>query len=820
MAGTPQDPFLETAARCDVCLDLKRAHLRRQWRKFGRLGPFDVPYRLTVKKLNQTAEDYGCEGCLLIQRAVQAIHGELAEELEKALATSGGKPVEPMEPVQFRNLRLEYLDADDLGRLSLSLSALHPKDVTEAMWNFATWHKDIKTELYTAPSQADPDRPREHRVSTPEYEIYTTFNGTLTDADDYPHWDSIQKRTPQSRNTWSDDAVRWVLSKLDECREGHTLCDLSREHPVLPTRVIDVGENFWDYKADVKLMVTEGGRGEYLCLSHCWGTPDVAPLETTRANFDAHQRAISYRALPSTFRHAIVFARKLHVRYLWIDSLCIIQNDAEDWLKEAGQMADIYQNAKLTLAAAASENSRGGLFRACNPGTRLDGGDGTDPGAAGGIFLRRFSDPAFFKQRSAKDPHGADLVSPLLKRAWVFQERVLSRRVLYFTPLELVLECREATYTESGHDWVDSSVKRRFNAVYSKETPPNAISATWRSLVQDFTALALTRVTDTLPAMAGLAHAVFDGRGPGQHYLAGLWRDSFLSDLLWRRSRNMEGPIRQNTNIPTWSWARTDAPKEYPHAALLSELCSMVDAQCVADDGEGSNFLRIESGHAIISGYLLPATLTGMGVTVEGIPRVAHRAEPDYHWENPPEGVDSAGQIKIGDRLYLLPLVACEGSEEYRVDLQCLILTRQTNDVFRRVGIMDVSLANLLTYHYILEDKEFLVEAIRDHIHLGEELLGDDGLYRREKEGSRGPIWDRTEEQQRRRQHEVVASFLHLCEYGDRREEMPFEKFYGSPHLALLRKQLSEEEARVAEWRRRHESGEDQSHGRQNIKIV
>jgi hypothetical protein len=154
---------------------------------------------------------------------------------------------------------------------------------------------------------------------------------------------------------------------------------------------------------------------------------------------------------------------------------------------------------------------------------------------------------------------------------------MLSPRVLYFTPLELALECREATSTESGHAWADCSVKHSFNTVY-KETAPGVVSAAWRSLVQDYTALALTRVSDTLSAMASLAQAVFGSRNPGDDYLAGLWRDSFIQDLLWKRVMGMAGPIRVNTGIPTWSWARTDAPKKYRHAKTLAEMGCVMDA--------------------------------------------------------------------------------------------------------------------------------------------------------------------------------------------------------------------------------------------------
>src|SRR4051812_22912357 len=83
---------------------------------------------------------------------------------------------------------------------------------------------------------------------------------------------------------------------------------------------------------------------------------------TTRANLEKNKGRILLNTLPRIFREAVLFVRKLNIRYLWIDTLCIIPEDAEDWDKEASQMADIYRNSYLTICAAYSSNCDGGLF--------------------------------------------------------------------------------------------------------------------------------------------------------------------------------------------------------------------------------------------------------------------------------------------------------------------------------------------------------------------------------------------------------------------------------------------------------------------------
>ena len=77
-------------------------------------------------------------------------------------------------------------------------------------------------------------------------------------------------------------------------------------------------------------------------------------LKTTQGNLDIHRDNMEFTSLPRTFTDAIIFTRKLGLKYLWIDSLCIVQDDQDDWHHEPGVMANIYENAVLTLGATAS----------------------------------------------------------------------------------------------------------------------------------------------------------------------------------------------------------------------------------------------------------------------------------------------------------------------------------------------------------------------------------------------------------------------------------------------------------------------------------
>ena len=126
----------------------------------------------------------------------------------------------------------------------------------------------------------------------------------------------------------------------------------------MPTRLIDVDA----FREDVKLVdsASFGGRGKYIALSHVWGKGKHFKTETI--NLDNHRIRIPFGDLPKTFRDAVLATRALGLRYLWIDSICIIQDSPADWKQEASLMASVYFNAYATISAAASKDSDSGLF--------------------------------------------------------------------------------------------------------------------------------------------------------------------------------------------------------------------------------------------------------------------------------------------------------------------------------------------------------------------------------------------------------------------------------------------------------------------------
>jgi len=173
-------------------------------------------------------------------------------------------------------------------------------------------------------------------------------------------------------NTESDSSAIWTLQKLRQCSNSHGLCPPGKQPSTLPTRVLDLGIPKWPkdpslvqqyLTASIKLYQSRAGAssGDYICLSHCWGNTDLM-LRTTSSNIQEHLTEINYSSLPRTFQDAVVFTRKLRIRYLWIDSLCIIQDDKHDWFQEASEMCQVFHKSYLTLCATIAPDCNHGLF--------------------------------------------------------------------------------------------------------------------------------------------------------------------------------------------------------------------------------------------------------------------------------------------------------------------------------------------------------------------------------------------------------------------------------------------------------------------------
>ena len=241
---------------------------------------------------------------------------------------------------------------------------------------------------------------------------------------------------------------------VNDCVENHGRCH--EDYPAYcPTRLLDL-VRFWS-SGDIVLVERMEHPEDYIpytTLSHCWGTPPSQPLITTLANLASRKERIRFDELPLTFQDAVTTTRKLKIPYLWIDSLCIIQDSPRDWEQEAGRMALVYAGAVCTLSALGSRNSHGGFFRVAEKKTE---------------FVYRY-DLNLGSQRIRVfpcEPNDWVLNGPLMERAWTLQERELSNRIIYFSRGELLWECKTLR-ASVDLPWLEVSKRRSSLSLISR----------------------------------------------------------------------------------------------------------------------------------------------------------------------------------------------------------------------------------------------------------------------------------------------------------------------------------------------------------------
>lgn len=324
-----------------------------------------------------------------------------------------------------------------------------------------------------------------------------------------------------SSDVLSDETMDLARGWLEECTSSHGNCQQT-QIPALPTRVIDVGAD----GKDPYLYISLGARGRYATLSHCWG--QGSPLITTESTLEQRKEGIPFELMPKTYQDAVTVTRRLRLRFLWIDSLCILQGSQEDWMREAMQMEDIYAQGEVNISAEVGADSHAGL----NGSRKMAGVEiGTlEPGIP--IFVRPFP-TAVMPYAVTHRPRGHGQSEPyaLDTRGWVLQERLLSPRILHFADHEIAWECDTAVRCECN-SWPAKPSTRLFRAVIEDQGGIASYQATWKDLVETYTSLDLTFQSDKLTAFAGLASRA--AKRWSMTYIKGLWKEDFPYSLFWR----------------------------------------------------------------------------------------------------------------------------------------------------------------------------------------------------------------------------------------------------------------------------------------------
>lgn len=365
-----------------------------------------------------------------------------------------------------------------------------------------------------------------------------------------------------SQYTGSDECFQLAKGWLEKCLASHASCS-QWSGQSLPTRLLDVGDSVACERIRLVLAEEVPGGSSYLTLSYCWGK--TKPLVLTTALLATFRTSITISALPRTIQDAVDITRRLGYRFLWIDSLCIIQDSVDDWERQAKRMDTVYLGSTVTIAATASASHEGGCNTKREPLTYLPCRvSGT---AHSGIYVCR----SLLSRKVIAIQEQFIEKAPLNTRAWVLQERILSRRLLHFTENTLYWDCSapQATdscpegqrvsntrllglnvrwrlrnhmgpdpKTERGVASYDKILDRLKRAFPSFETPSmwdteRKFHGDWQTVVRLYSSCSLTVSSDKTVALGGIVQWL--KRGRGLQYADGFWYRNTLApqQLLW-----------------------------------------------------------------------------------------------------------------------------------------------------------------------------------------------------------------------------------------------------------------------------------------------
>lgn len=352
----------------------------------------------------------------------------------------------------------------------------------------------------------------------------------------------------------------------------------------------------------------------YAALSYCWGQTRPACMLRT-AIPDEVEKTIEWDTIPRTLQDAVVCARRLGIDFIWIDCLCIVQGDRDDWAREALHLPDIYRHSYVTLARLHGSSSDSGLFSTVDHPMQFEIGE------------LRYQERVFAFFALDLDKHGAvdsqQEVNrsryPLLTRGWCFQERFLSPRTVLFDEYEVRWECCTVSEcqcgeVEDGGFYPISTLKNTLVGKVTAELSPKDFAESWKALVTRYSATKLSRPADRLVALSGTAKFLAQREPePRAGYLHRLWVSYLVSGLAWRQVGASSISKAQDSMCvaPSWSWASVLGPVEWPPAMndgiqwrLDKELVSVLRVGAEAPSADRA--AEIPSTPIQIRGHLIP----------------------------------------------------------------------------------------------------------------------------------------------------------------------------------------------------------------------
>jgi hypothetical protein len=417
----------------------------------------------------------------------------------------------------------------------------------------------------------------------------------------------------------SEAFYRVMQGYIEDFCQHHRLCNLGKRE-FIPTRLIRLSkeEHQKTYLCEPKFPV------QYAALTYPWGSGEQSC--TYNNNLFQRRDELIVSQLPQTLQDALHVARGLSLEYIWIDSLCIIQDDKDDWAREASTMADIYSGAYVVLSATATETCTDGFLQARERPLIMQC---KDPDGQPFELGARLNNSHTCRVFSPKTDH------TLFKRGWCVQERFLARRIVHILPGEILFECQEHRICEcsaASIERIQNYDSQSLVSFRNLRAAPNIASldfaTAWMTIVHDYSRTILTKSEDRLPALSGIA-AYMKHLNPG-NYIAGLWEYDLPRQLAWEGS-----PIRQNVSHivpldsgrrgPTFSWSGHSncVPNEIFSRRNYMPICKL-------------NGYRVQLATSNVYGEVLGANITLSGRCVSALEMISNfklRGIPGNCWD-------------------------------------------------------------------------------------------------------------------------------------------------------------------------------------------
>ncbi|KAF7552043.1 hypothetical protein G7Z17_g4595 [Cylindrodendrum hubeiense] len=431
---------------------------------------------------------------------------------------------------------------------------------------------------------------------------------------------------------------------IDTCEREHAGCRAKGPTP-LPTRVLEISGATMD---DISIRLYEGGSegGRYVALSYIWGDPKKQ-YTTDKSNLPAHKNNVPLESLPYTVAEAVMCTQQLGIKYLWVDSLCIVQDSSEDKAREIAAMAQVYKNAWVTISAAKSSGASDSFTK---PRADLQGIAGTcfnmemivpkdvksllawidrhrnNPEYSNLAYREEVKTlfqmtPWFLDKNAWEDDLSTiwlagkasgrkrqDLVEapsledePISKRGWTLQETWLSRRMLIYGSAQVLWQCREGSKADGGQAPYHNRATRRPH--FSRPLDGAKIrilSSLWKDLLQDFSKRRLSDPADKLNALQGIIHELEEETG--DKCFGGIWKSDPIAGLSWFQNATNKDPdtmvFNEARTCPSWSWAKVDGPLSFSVAENVT--ASVKDIKITKNEITGhypaSTHLVVEGG--------------------------------------------------------------------------------------------------------------------------------------------------------------------------------------------------------------------------------